>query len=153
MSVGYKTRRNRYTVASGDLIELTRVFNALARRLDQVEGIALNPDMRGRRVVNVGAAVDDSDAVSKYGIMDSVSAGTGIEISNRAIRISSQGTVADASESHTLTMPADTPATADALRDDLVANVLAEVQTALDALGTTINEIVAALESAGMLEG
>lgn len=43
-----------------------------------------------------------------------------------------------------ITMPADTPATADALRDDLVANALAEIQSSINGLRT-------ALQNAGLM--
>lgn len=61
-----------------------------------------------------------------------------------------QSHVADASASHSITDPADTPASADALRDDLVANAIPEIEAALDALGTKINSIIATLEAAGL---
>lgn len=47
--------------------------------------------------------------------------------------------------------PADTPASADALRDDLVANTLPAVRNAIEECGTHINTIIARLESAGVL--
>ena len=59
--------------------------------------------------------------------------------------------VADASAAHAITDPADSPADADALRDDLVANAIPEIEAAMDALGGKINAILAALEGAGIL--
>lgn len=53
--------------------------------------------------------------------------------------------IANATASHTITDPADAPATPDALRDDLVANAIPEIEAALDALGAKINEILAAI--------
>jgi hypothetical protein len=58
--------------------------------------------------------------------------------------------IADASTSHAITDPADAPADADALRDDLVANTIPDIETALDALGTKINSILTALEGVGI---
>ena len=53
-----------------------------------------------------------------------------------------QAHIADASTSHDITDPADTPADADALRDDLVANAIPEIESALDALGTKLNSVI-----------
>ena len=58
--------------------------------------------------------------------------------------------IADASTSHSITDPADAPADADALRDDLVANAIPDIESALDALGTKINSILDALEGVGI---
>ncbi len=55
-----------------------------------------------------------------------------------------------ASVSHTITDPADAPADADALRDDLVANTIPSAETALDTLATKINSIIDALEANGI---
>jgi hypothetical protein len=62
-----------------------------------------------------------------------------------------QAHIADASASHTITDPADTPADADALRDDLVANTIPSIESALDALGAKVNAILVALENPGLL--
>jgi hypothetical protein len=63
---------------------------------------------------------------------------------------------AAASESHSITDPADTPADADALRDDLVTNALSEIASALDALGaefnTKFNDLLDKLQAAGLME-
>jgi len=49
---------------------------------------------------------------------------------------------------HNITDPADSPASADALRDDLVANTIPSIESALNSLGTKINNILAKLEAA-----
>ena len=51
----------------------------------------------------------------------------------------------------TMTMPADTPATADALRDDLVANAFVDVQENFEALKLKVNGILAAMRAAGQM--
>jgi hypothetical protein len=65
----------------------------------------------------------------------------------------------------TVTDPADAPADADALRDDLVANALSEIETALgnlstrdgeletsvETLATEFNDLLAKLRTAGVL--
>jgi len=64
-----------------------------------------------------------------------------------------------------ITDPADTPATADALRDDLVTNALSEIgtalgnlatrdtenETAIETLATEFNDLLAKLRTAGIL--
>jgi len=54
----------------------------------------------------------------------------------------------DASIAHAITDPANTPATADALRDDLVLNAIPDIETALNALGAKINAILVKIETA-----
>ncbi len=49
-----------------------------------------------------------------------------------------------------LTDPADTPATADALRDDLVANLIPEVRNNLADLAAKINELRTILDGHGL---
>lgn len=57
--------------------------------------------------------------------------------------------VADAVTAHAITDPADSPADADALREDLVTNVIPSIETQLNNLGTKINSILTTLESFG----
>jgi len=47
--------------------------------------------------------------------------------------------------------PADAPATADALRDDLVANALPAIRNNIADVGTRLNEVIAALKQAGVM--
>ena len=54
----------------------------------------------------------------------------------------------NASIAHAITDPANTPATADALRDDLVLNSIPDIEAALNALGAKINAILVKLEGA-----
>ena len=58
--------------------------------------------------------------------------------------------VADASTTHAVTDPIDSPADADALREDLVTNVIPSVETQLNNLGTKINSILTTLETFGL---
>jgi len=57
--------------------------------------------------------------------------------------------VADAVTAHAVTDPGDSPADADALRDDLVTNVIPSMETQLNNLGTVINSILSTLETFG----
>jgi len=65
----------------------------------------------------------------------------------RAIIASEQSHIADASTTHAITDPGDSPVDADALRDDLVTNTIPAIETALNDLGTKINAILAAIEA------
>jgi hypothetical protein len=60
--------------------------------------------------------------------------------------------IVDAETSHSITDPADTPADADTLRDDLVTNTIPALESALNALGTKLNSVLSALENAKILE-
>lgn len=68
-----------------------------------------------------------------------------------AFAVKQQAHETDASTSHAITDPADSPASADALRDDLVTNTIPAIESALNALGTKINAILSKLESADIL--
>jgi len=77
-----------------------------------------------------------------------VRAGYGIDLDANGLALKQQAHETDANTSHSITDPADAPADADALRDDLVANTIPDIESALDALGTKINNILAKLEAA-----
>lgn len=86
--------------------------------------------------------------------------GTGIEISTTTLRLVNQGTVSDLTDNsggtadgtlQALTDPADTPASADALRDDLVANLIPELRNNFADLAAKVNAILNALQAAGMV--
>lgn len=69
----------------------------------------------------------------------------GITSDANGLSLKQQANVADSSTSHSVTDPADTPASVDALRDDLVANTIPSVESHLNALGTSLNAILALL--------
>ena len=71
--------------------------------------------------------------------------------SGAVLKLYQQAHIADASEAHAVTDPADAPADADALRDDLVLNTIPDLETKLNALGAKINAIYTALENNGLL--
>ena len=50
-----------------------------------------------------------------------------------------------------ITDPTDSPATADALRDDLVANTLPKIRDALSSLASKVNAIRTALRATGLM--
>lgn len=82
------------------------------------------------------------------GIKVKLKSGYGIDVDSDGLKLKRQAHEADASTSHTITDPADSPASADALRDDLVANTIPSIESALNSLGTKINNILAKLEAA-----
>ena len=52
---------------------------------------------------------------------------------------------------HAIVDLADSPASADALRDDLAANTIPDIESKLNALGSAINSVIAVLESKGLM--
>lgn len=58
--------------------------------------------------------------------------------------------VVDSSTTHAITDPGDSPADADALREDLVTNTIPDIESKLNALGTSINSILTTLETFGL---
>lgn len=77
----------------------------------------------------------------------------GITSDANGLSLNQQANVSSASTSHAITDPADAPVDADALRDDLVANAIVDIENALDALGTKINAILTALIAAEIMAG
>ncbi len=75
----------------------------------------------------------------------------GIAVDSDGLKLKQQAHEADASTTHDITDPGDSPASADALRDDLVSNTIPSIESALNALGTKINSILAKLETAEVL--
>lgn len=66
-----------------------------------------------------------------------------------ALVVNSGGAAADGTIG-AIRNPTDTPATVDALRDDLVATTLADVKAAIAELATNVNEVIADLVTAGI---
>jgi hypothetical protein len=101
-------------------------------------------------------ALDASKNIIISALVNWVAGGDGITIVDDAdgtitVNVNQQTHIADASASHAITDPGDTPASADILRDDLVANAIPDIEAALDALGSKVNSILSALETAGIL--
>jgi hypothetical protein len=67
-----------------------------------------------------------------------------------SIVLSQQAHIADAVVEHAITDPVDAPTDADALREDLVTNVIPSIETALNALGGKVNTILANFEALGL---
>lgn len=82
-----------------------------------------------RLVVNVMPATDSSIAT----------------LAAIAALVDSSGGAAANGTIEAIADPADSPATADALRDDLVANTLAQTRNAIKELATKVNQIIAGL--------
>lgn len=101
-------------------------------------------------------ATDGSKNLASTSASSWIAGGEGITITDdgdgtATIAVKQQGLIPDATDSHSITDPADSPADADALRDDLVANALPEIVAALDALGAKINTILDALIAAEII--
>ena len=134
------------------------MLTRIGQRLDRVEGVAQNPDLHGSTLKNVGPASQPTDAARKDQVDTAVTrvtvigsgsgnlvAGKGISLAEgdnfTQVSIKQQGALLDVSETPTVTDPADSPVTPDALRDDLVAGALADIRAQLAALGVAVNEI------------
>lgn len=57
------TRRGRRRLTSVNLHELNEVLQEIQSRLDQVDAIGQNPDMKGRKIINLGTATAPHDAL------------------------------------------------------------------------------------------
>ena len=77
----------------------------------------------------------------------------GITSDANGLSLNQQVNVTDASTSHSITDPGDTPVDADTLRDDLVTNAIPDIKSALDALGTKINSILDLLLASEIMAG
>jgi hypothetical protein len=89
--------------------------------------------------------------LSTGGLAVKVRASYGLTLDANGLALQKQTHEANASAAHTITAPADTPATADALRDDLVTNTIPSIEAALNALGTKYNNLLTKLETAEIL--
>ncbi len=96
----------------------------------------------------------DTLEVGPSGIIDIL---TGGEIRNNGTQASavpdltdnSAGTADDTIQA--LTDPADAPASADALRDDLVANLIPELRNNIADLTAKVNDLIAAVRGGGLV--
>lgn len=163
-----RTRKTSYQLSVLTLQALNQVLTRIGARLDQLEGIAQNPDLHGRTIKNVGVATDATDAarlgqvtdavdrITVIGVTGSIRAGVGISITEEtgytAVALKQQGLVIDVSESVSLPDPSDAPATADALRDDLVTTVIPAVEAAVNTLAVAVNVIHGRLRSAEVVQ-
>jgi hypothetical protein len=86
---------------------------------------------------------DDGDGTVTFTVP--LKANFGITSDGDGLSLNQQVNIADSSTSHAITDPADSPVDSDALRDDLVANTIPDVESALNALGIKINAILALL--------
>ena len=77
----------------------------------------------------------------------------GLDSDADGLKLKQDANITDASESHTITDPADAPATVDALRDDLVLNAIPDIESALNALGVKINAILDLLLATEIMAG
>lgn len=100
-------------------------------------------------VISASARLSDERVLTAGDAITLTDGGAG---STATIAVDPAAHVADASESHTITDPGDAPADADALRDDLVANAIPDIEGALNALGVKVNAIISALETAKLME-
>jgi len=112
-------------------------------------GLELNSDQLQVKTKTGGGVVRDSDGLSvdatQLSAADTSNKGVVLQAAARAD--SGQDAVTLTGVSTAVTDPADAPADADALRDDLVANALSEIRTALGNLDTRDGELETAVET------
>jgi hypothetical protein len=77
----------------------------------------------------------------------------GITSDANGLSLIQQTNVSNASTSHLITDPSDTPADADALRDDLVTNTIPDIESSLNSLGSKINSVLALLLASEIMAG
>lgn len=137
---------------------LSNLWTALSSVISVIAGTGLSGGgtLAASRTLNLDVnglteetSIDDTDFIPLYDT--TATAHRKAKPSNVwAAGYTQQTNVSDATTSHAITDPADTPADADALRDDLVANTIPDIESALDDLGTKINAILTRLETLGL---
>ena len=103
--------------------------------------------------VKVKAASTGGIKTDSNGTAVKIKASSGLTSDADGLQNKKQAHIVDAEDTHAITDPADSPASADALRDDLVANTIPEIKAALDALGAKLNALLLALETGEILAG
>ena len=117
---------------------------------------AANEEITGTwRFANTGLTIEDTggDHVLTIKPGSNLTASKTLTITTGSVNTTmtlNSAHIADASTAHAITDPADSPASADALRDNLVTNTIPSIETALNNLGTKINSILSRLETAGI---
>lgn len=131
------------TLALSETSGLTKENNELALDIASTGGLEVSASGLAAKLSTTGGL---ESAVSGLAVkLD----GTSLALSSSGIKVtqSPQTHEVDASEIHSITAPADTPASVDALRDDLVDNTIPSIEAALNNLGIKINNIIAKLET------
>jgi len=139
-----------------------RTASGVGLSLDTDPGLEVDSNNLRVKIKAAGGVTRDSDGLSLTAAGTSQIGG----VQQAAARADSgQDTVGLSSVTTSVTDPADAPANADALRDDLVANALAEIEaalgnlstrdgelkTAIETLATEFNDLLAKLRTAGVL--
>jgi len=114
-----RTRKTSYALPALNLQALNQMLTRIGARLDQLEGIAQNPDLHGRTIKNVGAGSAATDAARVGQVEDAVNqitvigggsgavrAGVGISITEMtgyvAVAVKQQGALTDLGETAVL---------------------------------------------------
>jgi hypothetical protein len=125
------------------------------KKLVSFTNFVWNDSGKQLQVKSGAAALSATDTFQMYGA-DASGAGTAaahfISEDSKIVRLYPESHIVDASVAHSITDPADTPADADVLRDDLVLNTIPSIETALNNLGIKVNAILTAIETIGLLK-
>lgn len=141
--------QGRITISLGDGLAIST--GDIVVDLDSDPGLEFNSGDLRVKIKADGGVVRDGDGLSLSAATTTVIGGVQ-QAEARADSTQNSLTLT------TVTDPADTPADADALRDDLVANALSELQTrdgeletAVETLAGEFNDLLAKLRTAGVL--
>ena len=131
------------------LDDLTAVVTLLQQQLDDRDALLGNLSIGGSLSVGGNATIGgslnhDGSTAGFYGTTPAAQASASANLTD-----SSGGTANDTVQA--LTDPADSPATADALRDDLVANLIPELRNNFADLAAKVNKALTVLRDIGLM--
>lgn len=137
-------------VAGDDVLRLNDIGGGGG--LGDVQGPAASTDNAVVRFNGVGGkTVQNSTVIANDADGLNIPTGEGYKVAGTQV-VTNQQTAEGNITSGAITDPADAPATADDLRDDLVANALAEIGANFTALDTKINNLLAKLRTHGLID-
>ena len=135
--------RGPFQVFTNDVLEINTVLQRIREELDEIQGL------RGRALISDALEIDgdldhDGAKVGFFGIAPVVQAAASVNLTD-----STTGTADDTVAA--IPDPADTPASADALRDDLVANTLPAIRNDLADIIAKVNKSLTVLRNLGLM--
>ena len=120
--------------------------------LGNVQGPGASTDNAVARFNGVGGKIiQNSTVIANDADGLNIPTGEGYKVNGTQV-VTDQQAVEGNVTSGAITDPADAPADADALRDDLVANAIAEIGANFTALDTKINNLLAKLRTHGLID-
>ena len=133
-------------LGEGDVFTINSADNCLELNLSTDGGLEKSSSKLQIKIVATGGL-----QTSTAGLAAKLKAAYGIDVDADGLKLKKQTHSEFCETVHAITDPADTPASADALRDDLVANTIPSIEAALNDIGTHVNAIIAKLQMAEIL--